>query len=42
MRPPANAHPRLILRVPVGFVDAAEFKQGPGEAAAVLWITHAD
>ena len=28
MRPPDNARPRLIIRVPVGFVDAAEFKQG--------------
>ena len=41
MRPPDNAHPRLIIRVPVGFVDAAEFKQGLGETAAVLCITHA-
>jgi precorrin isomerase len=41
MRPPDNARPRLIIRVPVGFVDAAEFKQALGETAAVLCITHA-
>jgi precorrin isomerase len=29
---------RLIIRVPVGFVDAAEFKQALGETAAILCI----
>jgi precorrin isomerase len=38
MRPPDNARPRLIIRVPGGFVDAAEFKQALGETAAVLCI----
>jgi len=38
MRPPDNARPRLIIRVPVGFVDAAEFKQALGETAAILCI----
>jgi hypothetical protein len=41
MRPPDNAHPRLIIRVAISFVDAAEFTQGPGETAAVRCITHA-
>jgi precorrin isomerase len=38
MRPPDKARPRLIIRMPVGFVDAAEFKQALGETAAVLCI----
>jgi len=38
MRPPDNARPRLIIRVPVGFVDAAEFKQGLGETAVAPCI----
>jgi precorrin isomerase len=42
MRPPDNAHPRLIIRVPVGCVDAAEGKPGLEETAAVLYITALD
>jgi precorrin isomerase len=42
MRPPDNAHPRLIIRVPAGWVDAAEGKPGLEETAAVLYITALD
>jgi hypothetical protein len=38
MKLPDNAHPTLIIRMFAGFVDAAEFKQGLGETAAVLCI----
>ena len=37
-RPDAE-RPRLIIGVPVGFVDAAESKQALYETAAVPWIT---
>jgi hypothetical protein len=41
MRPPDNAHSRLIIRVPIGFVAAAELQARAGETAAVLCLTHA-
>ena len=39
LRQPDMQPPRLIIGVPVGFVDAAESKQALYETAAVPWIT---
>jgi precorrin-8X/cobalt-precorrin-8 methylmutase len=39
LRQPDMEPPRLIIGVPVGFVDAAESKQSLYETAAVPWIT---
>jgi precorrin-8X/cobalt-precorrin-8 methylmutase len=39
LQQPDVERPRLIIGVPVGFVDAAESKQALYETAAVPWIT---
>jgi precorrin-8X/cobalt-precorrin-8 methylmutase len=39
LQQPDAGRPRLIVGVPVGFVDAAESKQALYETAAVPWIT---
>ena len=39
LQQPDVEHPRLIIGVPVGFVDAAESKQALYETASVPWIT---